>query len=288
MERRPLGRTGIAVSALGFGAGPLGREDLSDSDAEALLRAAVDAGVTLFDAARSYGRAERRLGSALRPVRHQVVISTKGGYGVDGVPDWTGECVARGIDRALVELRMEAVDVFLLHSCPLEVARREDILEALAAARRAGKVRIAGYAGDNEALTWAVESGHFGAVECSWSCLDQANRAAILRAAELGVGVIAKRPLANAVWRVSARPSAPDSGAYWDRHQTMHLPTDGRSALRFSLHTSGVSTAIAGCSTRAHLAENLAAAAEGALPPAEVRAISDAFALHAGAWPAIV
>jgi aryl-alcohol dehydrogenase-like predicted oxidoreductase len=288
MEYRPLGRTGVTVSALGFGAGPLGRDELPDLEAEALLRAAVEAGITLFDAARSYGRAERRLGAALRPVRPGVVISTKGGYGVDGVSDWTGECIARGIDRALSELGTEVVDIFHLHSCPLEVASRDDILEALAAARRAGKIRIAGYAGDNEALAWAVESGHFDAVECSWSCLDQANRGAILRAAELGMGVIAKRPLANAVWKFAERPTAPDSAAYWERLHTQRPAVDAKTALRFSLYAPGVSSAIVGCSTALHLAENLAAAGDGPLPPADVRAISDAFALHAGAWPAIV
>lgn len=93
---RPFGTTGLSVSPLGLGAGEIGDPALDDREVEALLRAAVELGVTLIDTARSYGRSEERIGRFLAPVRDQVVLSTKVGYGVDGVPDWTGECIRRG------------------------------------------------------------------------------------------------------------------------------------------------------------------------------------------------
>src|SRR5262245_30575932 len=103
METRPFGLTGLAVSALGLGAGSLGDPRLSDSDAERLIDAALDLGVTLIDTARSYGASEERIGRALRGQRRRAVLSTKVGYGVEGARDWTAEAVSRGIDEALAQ-----------------------------------------------------------------------------------------------------------------------------------------------------------------------------------------
>jgi aryl-alcohol dehydrogenase-like predicted oxidoreductase len=87
--RRPLGSTGLNVAPLGLGGGPLGDLGLADADAARVIDAALDAGVDLIDTAPSYGASEDRLGRALRGRRDQVVLVTKGGYGVPGVPDWS-------------------------------------------------------------------------------------------------------------------------------------------------------------------------------------------------------
>ncbi|WP_225414506.1 aldo/keto reductase [Stigmatella hybrida] len=101
MTRRPLGNTGLEVSPLGFGAGPVGSETLSDTEAEALLHGVLDAGINLLDTAPSYGRSEERIGRVLASRRREAVVSTKCGYGVPGVEDWTGPCITLGIERAL-------------------------------------------------------------------------------------------------------------------------------------------------------------------------------------------
>src|SRR4051812_10537603 len=102
MRERTLGRTGLRVSAVGLGCGPLG--ELSALEAEELVHTALDLGVNLFDCARSYGAAEERLGAALRGHRRSSVIVTKGGYGVEGVPDWSARTLTLGIDAALGRL----------------------------------------------------------------------------------------------------------------------------------------------------------------------------------------
>src|SRR5689334_15526537 len=127
MEIRSFGRTGLSVPALGLGAGPLGDHRLSESDAERLLHAALDLGVTLIDTARSYGASEERIGRALRGHRQRAVISTKVGYGVDGAADWTAEAVRRGIDDALGKLQTDWIDVVHLHSCSEEVVRAGEV-----------------------------------------------------------------------------------------------------------------------------------------------------------------
>ena len=100
MELRPLGKTGFSVSALGLGAGRIGGPETSEADVDRLVGGALDAGVTLIDTARSYGLSEERLGRALAGRRERVVLSTKVGYGVPGVPDWTARCITDGVDAA--------------------------------------------------------------------------------------------------------------------------------------------------------------------------------------------
>jgi aryl-alcohol dehydrogenase-like predicted oxidoreductase len=146
---RGFGDTGLVVSPLGFGAGEIGDAQLDEHEAETLLRTAVELGVTLIDTARSYGLSEQRIGRYLAPIRDRVVLSTKIGYGIDGVPDWTAECIARGIERALGLLATDRIDIVHLHSCPVEILARGEVIAALLAARDAGKLRCAAYSGDN-------------------------------------------------------------------------------------------------------------------------------------------
>jgi aryl-alcohol dehydrogenase-like predicted oxidoreductase len=279
---RPLGDTGLVVSALGLGAGQIGRDDVSDAQADAVLGAALDAGVTMIDTARSYGRSEERIGRFLVGRRDRVVISTKGGYGIAGVPDWTGACITAGVDAALGRLGTDRIDVFLLHSCPRETLERGDVVEALAAAVRAGKVRAMGYSGEGDALAWAVRSGRFQVVETSVNLCDQRVLDEVLPAARAaGIGVIAKRPLANAAWRFAERPVGDYAEVYWERLRAMGIGPGARAwdelAIRFAAFQPGVSTAIAGTASSAHLQRLAGFVAAGALGEDEVAEIRAAF-----------
>jgi aryl-alcohol dehydrogenase-like predicted oxidoreductase len=291
MQRRSFGESGLSVSALGLGAGEIGDERLDEGEVERMLHAAVELGVNLIDTARGYGASEARIGRHLGHRRRDIVLSTKGGYGIDGVPDWTAAAVTRGVDEALARLRTDWIDVFFLHSCPLEVLARGDVLGALIAARQAGKVRVVGYSGENEALAWAVDSGQVGAIQCSVNLCDQrALDGPIARAAARGVGVIAKRPLANAPWRFTARPDGDYCEVYWDRLRAMgwdqvrgdHGWLD--AALRFAAFASGVSAAIVGTTKRANLEAAVAAVARGPLPEPDVARIRAAFSAHDDGW----
>lgn len=316
LEARPFGRTGLSVSPLGLGAGEIGGDQLDDRDVETLLRTAVDCGVTLIDSARSYGQSEARIGRFLAPVRDRIVLSTKVGYGVDGVADWTGECIRLGIERALAQLVTDRIDIVHLHSCPVETLERGDVIGALHDARRAGKIRCAAYSGDNEALVWAAASGHFDSLQMSWNLCDQRAAPVIERAAAAGLGVIAKRPLANAPWRYDERPVGQEAEPYWVRWKELGIdptgaarprpvgeavgvptPSAGASlgdpgalawndlAARFAAHYPGVSSAIAGTRQVAHLCHNVELVARGPLPPDVVAAIRARFAAVGADWP---
>ena len=287
---RPFGRTGLSVSPLGLGAGELGADELDDREAEALLRVAVDRGVTLIDTARSYGSSEARIGRFLAPVRDAVVLSTKVGYGVDGVDDWTGACVRLGVDRALGLLATDRIDIVHLHSCPIEVLERGDVIAALHDARRAGKVRCAAYSGDNEPLEWAAASGQFDSLQLSWNLCDQRAGSVIDRAHQAGLGVIAKRPLANAPWRFADRPIGHEAELYWLRWRELAFDpgelTWDELAARFAAHHAGISSAIIGTRRAAHLAHNAELVARGPLPPPVIDAMRARFQAIGADWSA--
>ncbi|MEA2287110.1 MAG: hypothetical protein QOJ21_3153 [Solirubrobacteraceae bacterium] len=287
MVTRPFGDTGLTVSALGLGGGQIGEADVDDATAARVLHAALDAGIRLIDTARGYGTSEERIGRHLASRRDDVVLVTKVGYDVEGAEDWTAAAVTGGIERALRMLRTDVIDVVLLHSCPVETLERGDVIEALLAAREAGRIRVAGYGGENESLAWAVGSGHFGAVETSVNIVDQWSASNVLP--EAGhLGVIAKRPLANAPWRFRERPAGYYGETYWERLRALRLePSDGDwlgTALRFAAYAPNVSAAIAGTASPDHVRAAAQAVERGPLPADEAARWRDAFAAHADAW----
>jgi aryl-alcohol dehydrogenase-like predicted oxidoreductase len=274
MEQRPLGKTGLEVSLLGLGAGAIGSADLAEEEVSRLLHGALDLGISLIDTAPSYGASEERIGRHLAGRREQVVLSTKVGYGVPGVTDWTGDAIVGGVDLALRRLRTDRLDIVHLHSCPLDVLRRDDVLEGVRRMRASGKVRVAAYSGEGDALEFAIGSGVFSSVQASVNACDQRSmRDALRAAAERGIGVIGKRALANAPWL--ERPPLGDQAAaiYVERFRQMALapgplPWD-ELFLRFAAFSAGISACLVGTRRLENLARLVAAAAKGPLPEAE-------------------
>jgi L-galactose dehydrogenase len=153
MQSRPLGKTGIDVSVLGFGASPLGNE-FGSTDEDECIRAvhrAIDLGINCFDTSPYYGRglSETRLGKALMGKRQQVVVTTKcGRYDVDSF-DFSAARVRRSIDESLKRLQSDYVDVLFAHDVeygdPVQVI--EETIPALRAVQQAGKARAIGITG---------------------------------------------------------------------------------------------------------------------------------------------
>ncbi|BCW72713.1 aldo/keto reductase [Arthrobacter sp. NicSoilB8] len=289
MLKRNFGSSSLQVSALGFGAGHIGYDGVTESQAHGLLDRALELGINFIDTARGYGLSEERIGSWLPARRSDVVLSTKVGYGVEGAADWSAAAVTRGVHEALAKLGTDRIDVVFLHSCPLAVLQRGEAVQALLACVEAGKVRVPGYSGENEALAWAASAGVFGAVQSSVNLADQRSLREVLPvAARNGLGVVAKRPLANAPWRHADRPAGVYGETYWDRLGEMGLEPEADdwpgTALRFSVFSPGVSTAIVGTSQPANLETAAAAVARGPLPDAERQRWEAAFAGHAGEW----
>ncbi|HEY5820324.1 MAG TPA: aldo/keto reductase [Propionibacteriaceae bacterium] len=291
MELRTFGETGLSVSVLGLGAGQMGEGWVEESDAAAVLNGALDAGVTLIDTARGYGLSEERIGRHLAHRRDEFVLSTKGGYDIEGTQDWTPANVTGTLDRALGLLRTDRIDIFHLHSCPVEVLERGDLQDTLDAAVAAGKIRVAAYSGDNDALAYAAASGRFGSIETSVNLADQWSLHDVLPL-HSGLGVIAKRPIANAPWRFVERPVGHYAELYWERLRALALDPAGLEwdefAVRFSAYAPRVSSAIVGTSKLTNLQRNATLVAKGPLPADVLVAVEQAWQTTGADWPGSV
>ena len=289
MQTKPYGNAGFDVSVLGLGAGQIGDSAQSEAQVAQLLNTALDIGVTLIDTARGYGLSEERIGHHLAHRRSEFVLSTKIGYGIPGHSDWTGDIIEAGVDAALSLMRTDRIDIVHLHSCELSTLQAGDVVEDLLRMRTKGKLRIAAYSGENEALAWAVASAKFCGIECSVNLFDQASLGGpLVQARERGLGVIAKRPLGNAPWRFAERPVGNYCETYWQRMQTLAcdragLPWD-ELALRFAAWQPEVSCAIAGTASIEHLRHNVAIVEKGPLPADLVAALQRRFVSVGRDW----
>ena len=121
-------------------------------------------------------------------------------------------------------LKTDYLDIAQLHSCSSEVLRQGDCIEALQRAQEKGYTRFIGYSGDREEAKVAIEMNVFDAFQTSVSVADQTPiDGNIPLAAEKGLGVIAKRPIANAVWRHDSKPADSYHHEYWDRIQKLRF-----------------------------------------------------------------
>jgi aryl-alcohol dehydrogenase-like predicted oxidoreductase len=197
------------------------------------------------------------------------------------------------VDASLRRLKTDVLDVMLLHSCDLGTLKQGEALGALVKAREAGKLRFAGYSGDNEAAAWAAAHPDVAVVQTSISIADQSNIDSVLPVARKHkAGVMAKRPIANAAWLgATGRAGFYDSYAkpYVDRLAQMKLkPADAgfrgadetawpELALRFTLSQPGVHCAIIGTTNPDNARANITHAEKGPLPQDAVSKVRQAF-----------
>jgi aryl-alcohol dehydrogenase-like predicted oxidoreductase len=281
MERRRLGRTDMAVSVLGFGGSEIGYERAGRRTVARLLGTALDAGLNVIDTAECYEDSEALIGAALGSRRDEIYLLTKCGHPRGyGRGDWRMASLLSSIERSLERLRTDRLDLIQLHSCELSDLRKGEAITALERARERGWTRYIGYSGDGEAARFAVECGRFDTLQTSVSIADQeAIERTLPLAVKRGIGVIAKRPIANAAWRYARRPSEPYYQPYWERLRALEYQflRDAEravsTALRFTLATPGVHTAIVGTKQPDRWPENARLLQAGPLPAAEVEAI---------------
>jgi aryl-alcohol dehydrogenase-like predicted oxidoreductase len=292
MEKRKLGGTDMQVSVLGFGGSEIGYGQASVETVERLLGSALDAGLNVIDTAECYLTSEELIGQAVSHRRRDFYLFTKCGHaaGLD-LPDWSPALLEESIERSLRRLRTDHLDLLQLHSCEREVLEQGDVVEVLRRAREQGKTRYIGYSGDGEAALYAVESGAFDTLQTSINIADQeAIELTLPRARERGMGVIAKRPIANAVWRHKSKPEDAYVQPYWERLAKLNYEFLGRemreavsTALRFTLGVPGVHTAIVGTAQPGRWRENALLSAGGALRGAKFQQIRDRWREVAGA-----
>jgi aryl-alcohol dehydrogenase-like predicted oxidoreductase len=306
MNKTRFGKTELQVTPLGLGGAEIGFLKPERERAAKMLNLLLDEKVNVIDTAASYQTSEEFIGETIGHRRKEFVLISKCGNKIAGCDDadWSASLIAKSIDQSLRRLRTDVVDVMLLHTCDEPTLRRGEALGALVKARQAGKIRFAGFSGDNEIAAYAATLPEVAVVETSINLADQVNIDLVLPAARKhDVGVLAKRPVANAAWK-NAKDQPGFYGGYaqryHDRLAKMKLdPADlgfagvpaelawPELAIRFAISHPGVNTAIAGTASLENTARNIACTRKGALPADIVRKIRDTFNAAKGDenWP---
>ena len=276
METKRLGRTGMQVGRLGIGLSEVGFNlELTDVDqARSVINQALDSGVNFLDTAACYGISEELVGLVASERRDEYVLATKAGHYLprNQGEDWTYDLVVSSVDRSLNLMKTDHIDLLQLHSCGVEVLEKGEVIRALQDVRASGKTRFIGYSGDNENAKWAVTSGLFDTLQTSFNLVDQSARINLFEdAEERDMGIIIKRPIANAVWGAPEDPvpypeHIPEyTSEYFRRSRVMSAvgpladdPKDNiRLALGFTFAHSEVDVTIVGTQRPQHMKGNL-------------------------------
>lgn len=284
MEKRVLGKTGMEVSVLGFGGAEIGFEDASQDNVERLLMAALDQGLNVIDTAECYVDSEIMIGKAVAHRRDEFFLFTKCGHGKDHtVPAWTYGEITESIDRSLKRLKVDHVDLVQLHSCSADILKQGDCIRALQDAKAKGKTRFIGYSGDHTDAVYAIETNEFDTLQTSVNIADQESIDLVVpKAAARGMGVIAKRPIANAAWRYRTKPENTYHQDYWQRLNELKyefingdMEHSVEVALKFTLSVPGVHTAIVGTAKPGRWKENARLLASGPISSSKFAKIRD-------------
>ena len=236
-----MGKTALPVSVLGIGAAEIGFENASPATVQRLIAAAAAEGVNVIDTAECYRDSEEKLGRALAGMRREFCLFTKCGHASGSRPipavtrhqqsyaplapgiefgrrDWEPGTLEKTIERSLRLLGTDWIDVLQLHSCPENILRSGEVIEVLQRSKASGKTRFIGYSGDADAAVYAIQSGVFDVLETSVNIADQSSIDITLPLAQKqSMGIVAKRPLANAAWRYADKPTNRYHHTYWER-----------------------------------------------------------------------
>lgn len=291
LPKRTLGRTGLPVTILGFGALELrgmvagvGRT-LAPGQPERILQAVLDAGINYIDVAPDYGEAEEHIGRCLASRRRDFFLASKCGCPLDvsqfspsertrfGVPlprlhDYRRQHIIAAVDQSLRRLQTDYLDVIQFHFSPArEVLEQEGAIQTLDDLKRAGKLRFIGCSSILPHLTDHIAMGVFDVFQIPYSALQSEHEVAIAEAAMAGAGIVIRGGVARG--EPGAGQGSTDVWKLWEQAKLRDL-LNGMSVtefmLRFTISHPNVHTTIVGTLNPAHLQENVAAACKGPLP----------------------
>lgn len=211
MTPRSLGKTGLTVSPIGFGAFKIGRNEKTkyadnyplpdEPSVDRLLNAILDLGISHVDTAPAYGLSEERIGRAIAHRRHEFTLSTKVGEIFEQGQsryDFSAAGIHTSVEQSLARLSTEVLDIVFIHSNggDVEIQESTDAVPTLVDLKRRGLIRAIGLSGKTEAgarlaLGWA------DVLMVEYHLEDQSHAGVIGAAAERGVGVVVKKGLAS-------------------------------------------------------------------------------------------
>jgi len=282
LPKQTLGRTGLEVTTLGFGAmelrgAPVGPA-ITDQQAEKVLNAVLDAGINFIDTSIDYGHSEELIGRFIAHRRPEYFLASKCGcvpgaaMGAEHIH--TAENIRAGVEQSLRRMKTDYLDLVQFHrSLTRHQFEEQGALEAALALKKAGKVRLVGVSGTLPQLAEQIEMGVFDAFQIPYSALQREHEEIIARASAAGAGIIIRGGVARGAptdWQRSYY-MLPGSSMRdrWEQARLDEL-LDGMSRaefmLRFTLSDPHLDTTIVGTRDVGHLRDNIAATLKGPLP----------------------
>ena len=291
LPKRKLGRTGLNVTALGFGALELrgmvagvGRE-LKPGQPERILNAVLDAGINYIDVAADYGEAEGHIGRCIANRRKEFFLASKCGCPPDvskfepaertryGVPlpqlhDYSRENIIKTCDQSLRRMKTDYLDVLQFHFSPARnILEQEKAVQTLESLKRDGKIRFIGCSSILPNITDHIKMGVFDVLQVPYSALQPEHEDVIVAAARAGVGIVIRGGVAKGP--PGKGQGSADLWDLWDKAELNEL-LDGEHRtgfmLRFTITNPNIHTTVVGTLDPEHLLENIAAVLKGPLP----------------------
>jgi aryl-alcohol dehydrogenase-like predicted oxidoreductase len=281
LPKRELGRTGLQVTILGYGAmelrGAPRARDVTDAQAETILHAVLDAGINYIDTSIDYGLSEERIGRYIGDRRAEYYLASKCGclVGAPAAPRgersphvFTRDNILAGVEQSLTRMRTDHLDVLQFHISPSRQTLEEHgALDTVLELKRAGTVRFIGMSGTVPNLSDHIAMGVFDVFQIPYSAVEREHEALITAAAKAGAGIVVRGGAAK-----GAPTDGKRDGLQWERWQRVHLDDllDGMTPmefiLRFTFTHPDLHTNIVGTINPTHLHHNVSVLRQGPLP----------------------
>jgi len=280
LPKRTLGRTGLQVTMLGYGAmelrGAPRARDTTEAEAEAILNAVLEVGINYIDTSIDYGVSEERIGRYISHRRSEYYLASKcgclvGAAAVRGQRSphvFTRDNILAGVEQSLVRMKTDYLDVVQFHISPSQQTLEENgALEAVQELKEAGKVRFIGMSGTLPHLKDHIAMGVFDVLQIPYSAMEREHEAIITSASEAGAGIVIRGGAAK-----GAPSEGKQAGLQWERWQKAKLEdllgdmTPMEFILRFTFSNPDLDTTIVGTANPVHLRANVEVLRQGPLP----------------------
>lgn len=283
LEKRTLGRTGLEVTTLGYGAmelrgAPRGRE-ITAEQAQSILNTVLDSGINYIDTSIDYGQSEELIGRYISARRGDYYLASKCGClvgemaasapppGQGGMRHiFTRENIVAGVQQSLRRMQTDYLDVVQFHGSPSrEELDKNDAINTVMDLKRQGKVRFIGMSSTLPNLADHVKMGVFDIFQVPYSALQREHEQIISEASKAGAGIVIRGGVARG-------GPGKEQGNFWDLWQKAQVDdllgemTRMEFIFRFTISHPDMDTTIVGTINPEHLNDNLNALRKGPLP----------------------
>jgi aryl-alcohol dehydrogenase-like predicted oxidoreductase len=294
LPKATLGRTGLEVARLGYGAMELRGTDhfprLSAGEARALLNGVLDNGINYIDTSPDYGYSEELIGRHIAARRREFYLASKCGCPIEPADvahearkphAFTRANIRAGVEQSLRRMKTDYLDVVQFHISPSRAVLEEnDSLAELELLKNEGKVRFIGMSGTIPELQEHIAMEVFDVFQVPYSLVEREHEALIHEAALAGAGIVIRGGVARGVivkdesiiddYPEFLRPGFRARRRQWRETEVADLlgrMTPMEFMLRFTISNPDMTTTIVGTANPEHLQANIRAAAKGPLPP---------------------